>query len=76
MPKSFWSTVKYFKPEEFDSPGEPWSGQRMDPYLIKMLDELRARYGGPIIITSGFRTQTRNDELRDKGYETVPDWRI
>lgn len=41
---------KYFKRSEFDAPGDPNSGLRMNPWLVKYLDELREMTGHPIII--------------------------
>ena len=44
-----WSSVRYFKPEEFSEP------ELMDPDFIFMLDEVRAIAEVPIFITSSFR---------------------
>ena len=60
---SFWDTVKYFKLEEFSSSDEPGSGKNIHPILVKMLDELREKVGGPITISSGYRTRALNDKL-------------
>ena len=60
---SFWNTVKYFKPKEFESDDEPGSGLKMHPILVKMLDDIRDKLKEPIVITSGYRTQAKNKFL-------------
>lgn len=55
-----WEAIKWFKPEEFDSPDEPKSGCRMDLSFVLKLDKLRETYGKPITIGSGFRTAAHN----------------
>ena len=45
-----WSTIEYFKSEEFDDPLHPGSGEAIDPELVHKLDILRGRIKKPIII--------------------------
>lgn len=47
--------LRWFRPEEFDYPN------RVDPDLLVLLDEVRARCGFPIEVTSDVRTE---DDLR------------
>ena len=51
---------KYFTYEEFDSPDIQGSGQMMCDTIIEMLDQVRAEYGKPIRISSGYRTEEHN----------------
>ena len=55
--------LKYFSIAEFDSPDAPGSGVNMDQDLLELLDEMRAIYGKPIVITSGYRTPQHNASL-------------
>ena len=67
MIPAWWNDIKYFKPEEFDSPDMPGSGaERMDPEFIRLLDQIRAGVGHPLPITSGFRTQAHNAKVGGK----------
>lgn len=70
---SFWETVKHFKPEEFASGDEIGSGKRISHLLVRMLDDLREKMGEPIHITSGVRTEARNEELVSAGKGAVKD---
>lgn len=56
-----WSEIKHFAPWEFDSPDAPGSGDRMDLQFIRLLDQLRALYGKPLRINSGYRTKEHNE---------------
>lgn len=55
--------MKYFSLAEFDSPDAPGSGVNMHQDLLEILDEMRAIYGRPIAITSGYRTPEHNASL-------------
>jgi len=55
--------MKYFSISEFDSPDAPGSGVNMHQELLELLDEMRAIYGKPIIITSGYRTPEHNAKV-------------
>ena len=62
-----WKKIKYFKPEEFDCPSLPGSGQTgMDSRLVEKLDRLRADWKRPISINSGFRTPSHNAQVGGK----------
>ena len=54
---------KYFTYEEFDSPDIQGSGQMMCDTIIEMLDVVRAEYGKPIRISSGYRTAEHNQKV-------------
>jgi uncharacterized protein YcbK (DUF882 family) len=55
--------MRYFSIAEFDSPDAPGSGVNMHQDLLELLDEIRAIYGKPIVITSGYRTPEHNASL-------------
>lgn len=55
--------LKYFSPEEFDSPDLPGSHVNMDPQFLKLLDLCRERAAIPFKITSGYRTAERNKQV-------------
>lgn len=44
--------------------------QQVDEKLINMLEEVRALYGKPISVTSGFRCPRHQENLRGSGYQT------
>lgn len=64
--------MEYFKYHEFDSPDVDGSGQMMDPEFLSMLNAAREIYGQPMRITSGFRTENYNEELKARGYKASP----
>ncbi|GAG01910.1 unnamed protein product, partial [marine sediment metagenome] len=39
------------------------SGKHMDRDLLVMIDRARALYGKPIVVTSGFRTESHNKKV-------------
>lgn len=55
--------MKYFNYDEFDSPDELGSGKHMDQDLLNMIDRARALYGKPIVVNSGFRTESHNKKV-------------
>lgn len=55
--------MKYFSYNEFDSPDEEGSGRNMDYDLLNMIDKARELYGKPIVVTSGFRTESHNKKV-------------
>lgn len=58
---------EYFKVKEFAcKDGSPVVF--IDSYLVGILDILRARIAKPVIITSGYRTPTRNKEVGGAKY--------
>ena len=52
--------LKYFSLDEFDSPDEAGSGSKMCCKLLKKLDKIRADFGSPLRVNSGFRTTMHN----------------
>lgn len=64
--------MKYFIHSEFDSPDEAGSGKNMSNEFLEMLDFAREESGIPFKITSGFRTQSYNKDLQDRGYQASP----
>ena len=55
--------------EEFDSPDHKGSGINMQQSFLVLLDQARDIAGTPFKITSGYRTQSYNQSLRDRGYK-------
>lgn len=61
-----WTTIAFFKPSEFDSPDQPGSGHAAMQYeFVSRLDSLRAEWGHPLVVNSGFRTPEHNATLAD-----------
>ena len=60
-----WSTVKWFKAFEFDSPDTPGSGSLMDADFVRKLDLLREACKCSLIINSGYRTSLHNATVKD-----------
>ncbi len=61
--------MKYFTFKEFDSPDETGSGKNMDSDFLDLLDHAREEADIPFKITSGYRTQKHNQDLRNRGYK-------
>jgi len=61
--------MRYFNYTEFDSPDELGSGKQMSEEILDMLDLARAKFDKPIKITSGFRTEAYNKDLKARGYK-------
>ena len=61
--------MRYFNYTEFDSPDELGSGKRMSEKILDMLDLAREKFDKPIKITSGFRTEAYNQDLKARGYK-------
>lgn len=55
--------MKYFNYKEFDSPDEPGSGKKMSEELLHMLDAARKKFGKPIKINSGYRSEAHNKKV-------------
>ena len=58
--------LKYFKIREFDSPDLPGSGSKMCKCFLQICDKIRADYGKPLRVNSGYRTVYHNDKLNAK----------
>lgn len=67
--------LNYFNFEEFDSPDEIGSGLpktqggKMDLGFLHKLDEARMLADTPFRITSGYRSEAYNEDLRKRGYK-------
>lgn len=61
--------MRYFNYTEFDSPDELGSGRQMSEKILDMLDLAREKFDKPIKITSGFRTEAYNQDLKARGYK-------
>lgn len=55
-----WSEIIHFKPSEFIHP------ELLRPEMAGMLDDLRARYGTPLIISSSWRDSAHNKDVGGK----------
>ena len=58
--------MRYFTTSEFDSPDKPGSGSLMSETIIEMLDDVRGKFGNPIVINSGYRTEKHNSKVGGK----------
>ena len=68
-------TIKYFDLSEFDSPDESDSGDNMDVYFIRKLDEAREIAGIPFKVNSGYRTPFHNTMVggvKDSSHIKIP----
>lgn len=61
--KEFWSKLKNFEREEFDSPDNEGSGDQMDKDFLKRLQKARSFAKTEFIISSGFRTPEHNEQV-------------
>ena len=65
---SGWSSIRFFQPEEFDSPDAPGSGHsHMNLQFVRKLDRVREIAGFGFVITSGYRTFAHNDSVGGVG---------
>lgn len=55
-----WEEIKYFKKSEFKHP------DKMNFEFIKILDQVREKFGHPLKITSDFRTDEENEKAGGK----------
>ena len=60
------ATYKKAFGKEFDSPDMPGSGNLMDENFLEMLDEVRDKFGKPIVINSGYRSEEHNAAVGGK----------
>jgi len=56
--------MRYFTLDEFNSPDLPGSGEFMDQNFLDLLDKARERAAVPFRITSGYRTEKHNRDVR------------
>ena len=52
--------LKYFSLDEFDSPDEAGSGAKMSRGFLLILDKIRADFGKPLRVNSGYRSKAHN----------------
>ncbi|QDP64677.1 MAG: hypothetical protein Unbinned4585contig1001_41 [Prokaryotic dsDNA virus sp.] len=62
---------KNFKSKEFDSPDLPGSGDNMKDEFMELLQKAREIADTPFRITSGFRTEAYQLDLKRRGYKTA-----
>ncbi len=62
---------RHFKAHEFDCPCTHCEGTSIDPELVKLLDKLRDALRSPIQITSAYRCDWYQSDLKRRGYETA-----
>ena len=55
--------LKWFRLSEFDEPKKKGSGAKMSKDLLLMLDDLRNKFGKPMKITSGYRSESYNKKI-------------
>ena len=64
---TFWDEIRYFKREEkgIACPCGRCGGFPVEPEetLVRLADQVRDHFGAPVIVSSGVRCQTHNDEL-------------
>lgn len=58
--------LKHFTLDEFDSPDQPGSGEKMSSDFLKKLDKARKIADTPFIINSGYRTDSHNNYVGGK----------
>lgn len=61
-----WNNYLNFTRDEFDSPDEPGSGDKMNPDFMEALQEARSRAAIPFKINSGYRTDAHNKRVGGK----------
>jgi uncharacterized protein YcbK (DUF882 family) len=68
--------MKYFDVSEFDQKGLKGSGAEfMCKDFLKLCDELRGRYGKPLKVNSGYRSEAYNKEIggvKNSSHTKVP----
>ena len=64
-PVAFWKDIRYFTRAEFRCPCGKCGGFPVEPEetLVRLADQVRDHFGAPVIVSSGVRCQTHNDEL-------------
>ena len=61
----FWKDIRYFTRAEFRCPCPRCGGFPVEPEekLVRLADQVREHFGAPVIVSSGVRCQSHNDEL-------------
>ena len=64
-PVAFWKDIRYFTRSEFRCPCGKCGGFPVEPEetLVRLADQVREHFGAPVMVSSGVRCQTHNDEL-------------
>ena len=64
-PVAFWKDIRYFTRAEFRCPCGKCGGFPVEPdeTLVRLADKVRDHFGAPVMVSSGVRCQTHNDEL-------------
>lgn len=64
-PVAFWKDIRYFTRAEFRCPCGKCGGFPVEPEetLVRLADQVRDHFGAPVMVSSGVRCQTHNDEL-------------
>lgn len=62
-------TLRHFSLAEFACKGVGCCGRssKMDQWFLQELDELRSRYGKPLIVSSGYRCPVHNSRVSSTG---------
>ena len=61
----WWKDIRYFTRAEFRCPCGKCGGFPVEPdeNLVRLADQVREHFGAPVMVSSGVRCQTHNDEL-------------
>ena len=61
----WWKDIRYFTRAEFRCPCGKCGGFPVEPEetLVRLADQVRDHFGAPVMVSSGVRCQTHNDEL-------------
>ena len=61
----WWQGIRYFTRAEFRCPCGRCGGFPVEPdeKMVRLADQVREHFGSPVIVSSGVRCQTHNDEL-------------
>ena len=61
----WWKDIRYFRRDEFRCPCPRCGGFPVEPEekLVRLADQVREHFGAPVMVSSGVRCQTHNDEL-------------
>ena len=66
-----WAAYPDFAPEEFVCQGAcsecAGTADKMDPAILDKLQAIRTRFGGPLVVTSGYRCPAHNEKVSSTG---------